>query len=179
MTDRAERHRDEIRNRVNRASIGAWQWNWGADVIAITIQSSEIPDLRRAKNAPSVCDVGVARIEASRIMDENDYAAAFEQYKADAEFIAHARTDIPDLLAQLETAERERASLREDINRIYKALLPHVAGGSEYTGVSGIIRGISEIAGQRDRHWERIKKLKARQDLDDGYIDHLESKPKS
>ena len=128
MTTQRALLREEIRERVNRASIGAWQWAWGADVISITIQDvHNIPSLRRAKNAPSVCDAGVARIRASRIMDENDYSAAFEQYKADAEFIAHARTDIPALLDELDAMERERDGWHTRFNELFDKFKDFVA----------------------------------------------------
>lgn len=56
-----------------------------------------------------------------------------------------------------EECERLLEALRkskDNIAAIYQAMLPHIAGGSEYTGVSGIIRGINELAA-RGETWRR------------------------
>lgn len=90
----------EIEARRNSVTTAPWQWHWNSGEISIVIQNIYAAgDLRRAKDAPSVVHVGVAEITQSQIMDENNYLSAHQQYESDANFIAHAPTDITALLA--------------------------------------------------------------------------------
>ena len=74
---------DEIKTRASKATRGPWAWNsrhgLGAPNRLVMWPSHEYG-----------CDLDI------------------EGEEADLDFIAHARTDIPDLIAALEAAERER-----------------------------------------------------------------------
>ena len=46
--------------------------------------------------------------------------------------------------------------MQADIERIYMTMLQFVAGGSEYTGVDGIKRGIRELGEQRNKYHKMV-----------------------
>ncbi len=81
---------EQIKARAAKATKGPWRVH-SVDDTCVTSADHDIC---------STC----SEAEAER---EDGYNIEYERMEADAEFIAHARQDIPDLIAALE-AERER-----------------------------------------------------------------------
>ena len=86
---------DEIRaikERAERATEGPWEEKPGYSVVSLY-----------RKNGPRIGDIG-----------DSPYSKRFkDQHKQNAEFIAHARKDIPDLCAALEEAMAEIEKLEK------------------------------------------------------------------
>lgn len=99
--------REAIKARADKATAGPWayrpqeydDWGWvrGNDGIVATARNPDVhlDDFFKFRN-------------------ENR-----DPYESNASFIAHARQDIPDLLAALEAAERERDKAEEERNALF------------------------------------------------------------
>ena len=92
-----------IRERVERATPGPWGVVERSDRLAYLVRGP------KEVNARLVCDVsrGVA-----------DRTAAGDTRQADAAFVAAARQDVPDLLAEVERLREEVERLREEVDQL-------------------------------------------------------------
>jgi hypothetical protein len=96
-----------IQARADAATNGDWGWFDGGDYADI------VADYQSTGSGSYSCRQQVARIEADWHFDDPQHADcedvdASEQAMADADFIAHARTDVPALIAEV-------TRLREDL----------------------------------------------------------------
>lgn len=101
-----------IRARAEAATAGPWEWLGDSDLHAVTVYEYE-PD-EEARHDPTHLEYATEKII---ITDSGCYPPE----GADAEFIAHAREDIPRLLAEI-------ARLRTMLDAHYetKELLDHL-----------------------------------------------------
>ena len=102
---------DEIRARADAATAGPWRWrNSNGDVNLFgggrswVVMAFERMGMQRAQ-------------PVFRGLDNLLYPAGKENLYdfADAQFIAHARTDVPALLAEVDRLRAENAGLRESM----------------------------------------------------------------
>jgi len=122
----------EIRERVRKATAGPWAWESIAEksnefAVGTAFNADGQPLSGRLPEGDWVED---AVIERRGLIGMNESGHA---NFADADFIAHARTDIPFLLAQLETtasalSEQDEAltalkAERDEYRRLYESLL--------------------------------------------------------
>ena len=99
----------EIRARCEAATPGPWIVSNGRDKVC-------------AKNVPAYADK-TARVVVADCMKENNGRRFEEDYamaQRDAEFIAHARQDIPALLDEVERLTEENKRLNRKISDISK-----------------------------------------------------------
>lgn len=94
---------DAIEARETAATPGDWGYYDGGDYADIA------SDYQPTGPGSYTFAQSIARIEADEYEAEDDDEAA-DRMRADAEFITHARTDVPNLLAEIRrlTAERDR-----------------------------------------------------------------------
>lgn len=71
------------------------------------------------------CDPFVSVAGSPRTRQIAVWTSPDDYGRADAEFIAHARTDLPAALAALEAAEKERAVLRDLVRQAAELMDPH------------------------------------------------------
>lgn len=91
-----------IKLRVEKATKGPWT----ADDAGHASNVFEVrpPAMSAHRLAPMICN---------RMADDD---VEPEQVKADLRFIAHARADVPDLIAALEASEAELMALRRELH---------------------------------------------------------------
>jgi hypothetical protein len=126
----------EIRERVRKATAGPWAWESIAEksnefAVGTAFNADGQPLSGRLPEGDWVED---AVIERRGLIGMNESGHA---NFADADFIAHARTDIPFLLAQLETtasALSEQDEALTALKALYHELLYQV--GNKYPGES-------------------------------------------
>ena len=91
---------DTIRERADAATPGPWKVTWDGENDPDGAWSAEWPWLIRQDIYPGKSVANLAEVEAST---------------EDAEFIAHARTDIPVLLAHIDALLAEIDALKSEI----------------------------------------------------------------
>lgn len=94
-TPLSEQRLAEIRARVEAAQVGPWEW-WTSCSF-------------RRLSGPDGKDGGVLRAVVYR-----DGQPGIEGSEEDMSLLAHARTDIPDLLEEVERLRAEVASMRQE-----------------------------------------------------------------
>jgi hypothetical protein len=101
-----------IQARCDKATEGPWAWEWIAEK-SNEWAVGEAWDNKGAKLAGRTDRLEETIIERRLVgLNESGHAVA-----ADADFIAHARQDVPDLLAALAQAEREREDAERKFQR--------------------------------------------------------------
>jgi hypothetical protein len=100
---------DEIKSRTEKATPGPWKWNtdrYHGGYIGIT-----------GKNNAEV-------LFPNHCNEDDEGAAWFEDLpnESDADFISHAREDIPALIAEIERFREEIAALKSERDALQKAL---------------------------------------------------------
>lgn len=101
----------EIRQRAQQATKGPWE-------VAPCSSDDEVRNVvSEYKRVEGGAQANwIAELDASLDFD-SDIEGELERLQADAEFIAHARQDIPDLLDALARAQQEIVDLREAVER--------------------------------------------------------------
>jgi len=105
---------DPIRQREQAATEGPWGWFDGSDYTDV------VADYQSTGPGSYQCRQQVARVEADWYFDnpqheDQDEDDASEQACADADFIAHARQDVPALLAEIERLRAQLAASRDHV----------------------------------------------------------------
>lgn len=105
---------EEIEARANAASAGPWESRETDDGHKVTLYGPGEYSGNHESHHEWHCD--------HMLWGEVDAEAAqFAEAQADADFIAHARTDIPDLLAEVRRLQGELASAREETAQAVRA----------------------------------------------------------
>jgi hypothetical protein len=98
----------EIEARVEAATLGPWQREWGIGE----------DDICSVNPSVDLGDLGHRLKPIARVLLYPDYVSTFRmEAAANAEFIARAREDIPRLLSIIAEQERELESLRPKCSR--------------------------------------------------------------
>lgn len=97
---------DTIQARCNAATPGPWGYFDGDDYADIAA------DYQQTGRGSYTCRQGIARIEADSFFDDSahedaDEDDAADQMRSNATFIAHARTDVPALIARVRELEAD------------------------------------------------------------------------
>jgi hypothetical protein len=108
----------EIENRCNAAQRGPWMVAIGKH-IRITIGSHDEPVVRILPELLPP-EIGL-RASESIVQDDNGYVISCPEveisksFKKTCEFVAHSRTDIPKLIAELRCLKEENAKLKKSV----------------------------------------------------------------
>ena len=102
MTDKEV---EEIRARCDKATEGPWKTHLVDDTSIVTEDGTDVC---------TTCD-------SSQAEREDGYNVEYERMEADADFIAHARTDIPALLAEVTRLTAVEAELRAELAKYHDA----------------------------------------------------------
>ena len=95
---------DAIEARTNNATPAPWGYYDGGDYADL------VAGYQPTGPGSYTCTQSIARIEADEYEAEDDDEAA-DQMRADAEFITHARTDVPALVAEIRRLTAELATM--------------------------------------------------------------------
>lgn len=148
----------EIAARVEAATAGPWWWRfnvggrpelWSTQRGGLVVLSALRDGMNKAvvafcERATPLTGGVIEKASKFFVTPSRDVPDYQDPTNPDALFIAHARTDIPDLLAEVARLEAENARLRE-----WAALLPMSVDGHAI-GLGSIIWGLFEdVEGER------------------------------
>lgn len=172
MTDRLSPEREaEIAARAEAATAGPWGFYDGetyADVAA---------DLQITGRGSYSYREKVARLEDENYWDdaaheEDDEERASEQMAANAAFIAHARTDVPALLAELAAVRTERDQAQAKL--VDQADADTLAARAAQA-ISAMGAEIRTLTSERNRYrsaWRNAREQAASAQADVEFVEH-------
>jgi hypothetical protein len=106
-----EKRLAKIEARASAATPGPWtRWIGNTSVHAGKVSENRPGTIRH--RGPQVCEVDDMNLTAEEDGEQADTSYPLDPV-ADAEFIAHARTDVPDLVAALRDARAQLAAMQQ------------------------------------------------------------------
>ena len=137
----------DIQARADAATKGPWGYYDGDNYAALAA------DYQQTGRGSYSCRQGIARLEEDDFWDDQanearDEGDAYEQMIANAEFITHAREDVPALLAELGRVRAELAGARAAAFREAARVLEHTGRDDDAVNLldniaDGIVRAVS------------------------------------